>query len=103
VAKEALVNAFHHSKASEIKVEISFKPPRLTLDIVDNGRSIDSDILRGSRPTGHWGLAGMQERADSLGAALKITARPGGGTHVKVVVPGSMAFRHEQRASLSFC
>jgi signal transduction histidine kinase len=99
VAKEALVNAFRHSKASEIKVEISFEPTRLTLDIADNGRSIDSDILSGSRPTGHWGLAGMQERADSLGAALKITARPGGGTHVKIVVPGSMAFRYEQRAS----
>jgi hypothetical protein len=42
----------------------------------------------------------MQERADRLGAALKIAVRPGVGTHLRLVIPGSMAFRHEQRASL---
>jgi signal transduction histidine kinase len=100
IAKEALVNAFRHSKASEIKAEIGFEPARLTLDIFDNGEGLDSDILSGSKPTGHWGLSGMQERADNLGATLKIAARPGGGTHLRLVVPGSMAFRHEQGGSL---
>jgi len=97
IAKEALINAFRHSKASEIKVEISFAPMRLTLDIIDNGRGIDPDVLSGSKSTGHWGLAGMQERADSLGAALKIAVQPEGGTHLRLVIPGFMAFRHEQK------
>jgi nitrate/nitrite-specific signal transduction histidine kinase len=72
----------------------------LTLDIIDNGRGIDPDILSESKPTGHWGLAGMGERADSLGATLKFGAQPGGGTHVKLVIPGAVAFRHEQNASM---
>jgi signal transduction histidine kinase len=46
-AKEALVNAFRHSKASQIRAEIYFEPTRLTLDIVDNGWGIDPDILCG--------------------------------------------------------
>ena len=99
IAKEALVNAFRHSKASEIKVVIGFEQTRLTLDIEDNGTGIDPDILSGNKPTGHWGLAGMTERADSLGATLKITAQPAGGTHIKLSVPASTAFRHEQRLS----
>jgi signal transduction histidine kinase len=101
IAKEALINAFRHSKASEIKVEISFAPMRLMLDIIDNGRGIDPDVLSGSKPTGHWGLAGMQERADSLGATLKIAVQPEGGTHLRLVIPGFMAFRHEQKRRCS--
>jgi len=99
IAKEALVNAFRHSRASVIRAEICFEPTRLTLDIVDNGRGIDPDILSGSKPADHWGLAGMRERADNLGASLKITIRPGGGTLVSLVVSGSMAFRQKQKVS----
>jgi len=99
IAKEALVNAFRHSKASEIRAEICFETTRLTLDIFDNGRGIDPDILSGSKPADHWGLAGMQERADNLGAALKITIPPGGGTRVSLVISGSMAFRQKPKAS----
>jgi signal transduction histidine kinase len=100
IAKEALVNAFLHSKAAMIKVEIRFEPMRLTLDITDNGIGIHPDILSGVKPTGHWGLAGMQERADRLRAALKIADCPGGGAHLKLVIPGPMAFRHEPSTTL---
>ena len=52
-------NAFRHSKASQIRVEISFEPTKLSLDISDNGAGIDPDILNGRRRADHCGLAGM--------------------------------------------
>jgi signal transduction histidine kinase len=99
IAKEAVVNAFRHSKASEIRVEISFHPTKLSLDISDNGTGIDSEILTGQRRTGHWGLAGMQERANNLGADLKFIVPAGGGAQIRLTVPADLAYRYEHQAS----
>lgn len=99
IAKEAIVNAFRHSKASEIRVEISFQPTKLSLDISDNGTGIDSEILTGQRRTGHWGLAGMQERADNLGADLKFMAPAGSGAQIRLSVPAAVAYRYDHQAS----
>jgi signal transduction histidine kinase/ligand-binding sensor domain-containing protein len=97
IAKEAIVNAFRHSKASEIRVDIYFDLAKLSLDITDNGRGIDPDILNGKRRVDHWGLAGMYERADNLGAELKFASPSGGGTQVKLTIPAAVAFRREQK------
>jgi signal transduction histidine kinase/ligand-binding sensor domain-containing protein len=99
IAKEAVVNAFRHSKASEIRVEISFQRAKLSLDISDNGTGIDSEILTGQRRTGHWGLAGMQERANNLGADLKFIVPAGGGAQIRLTVPADLAYRYEHQAS----
>jgi len=98
IAKEALVNAFRHSKASEIRADISFEAARFTLNIADNGKGIDLEILTGKRHSNHWGLAGMHERADNLGAELTCAVRAEGGTNVKLTVPANVAYRNEQRA-----
>ncbi|MBB5057434.1 signal transduction histidine kinase/ligand-binding sensor domain-containing protein [Granulicella aggregans] len=94
VSKEALVNAFRHSRASAIRADLYFEPHRLQIEVTDNGIGIDPGILSGGRREDHWGLAGMQERADNLGAELKLGVPPGGGTRVQLVVPGAMAYRH---------
>ena len=36
----------------------------------------------------HWGLLGMRERAESIGAQLRIWSRPKAGTEVEISVPG---------------
>jgi signal transduction histidine kinase len=94
ISKEALVNAFRHSKATLIKADLHFEPHRLQIAVTDNGVGLAPDILNGGRRADHWGLAGMQERADNLGAELNLSTLPEGGTRVKLIVPGAMAYRH---------
>jgi hypothetical protein len=48
-------------------------------------------VLRLGRD-GHWGLSGMRERAERIGARLKVRSRPTSGTEVELVVPGHVAY-----------
>jgi len=41
---------------------------------------------------GHWGLSGMRERAEKIGARFKLMSRPGIGTEVELRVPDHAAF-----------
>jgi signal transduction histidine kinase len=41
---------------------------------------------------GHWGLTGMRERAERVGARFKVWSRAAAGTEVEVSVPNSIAF-----------
>lgn len=56
--------------------------------------SIENDGLRPSQPIdarpGHWGVRNMQEYADAIGATIRWTAPPEGGTRVTVVVPATV-------------
>jgi signal transduction histidine kinase len=97
IAKEALLNAFRHSAASSIQVELSFSAVALIVAVRDNGKGIDLNRLNGKNRSGHWGLVGMQERAANLGADLKISNPPGGGIEVKLQVPGALAYRREEK------
>jgi len=42
---------------------------------------------------GHWGLSGMRERAQRIGAAFKVWSRAGAGTEVELTVPNQVAFQ----------
>ena len=50
---------------------------------------------------GHWGLSGMRERAERIGARLKVWSRAGAGTEIELVVPGHVAFQPIVGASAS--
>src|SRR6267143_2157273 len=92
IGREALVNAFQHSGATRIEVEVEFAPKGLRVTMRDDGRGIDPQLLESGRE-GHWGLAGMRERAKNIGARLKVWSRALGGTEVELSVPSSIAFR----------
>jgi signal transduction histidine kinase len=94
IGREALVNAFRHSGAAEIEVEIEFAARALRVLVRDNGRGIDPEVLEAGRD-GHWGLSGMRERADRMGARLKVWSRAGAGTEVELSVPGEIAFQRK--------
>ena len=49
-------------------------------------------LLRSGR-TGHWGLSGMRERAEAIGARLNVRSRASAGTEVDLSVPGRTAFQ----------
>src|SRR5579872_5841322 len=66
IGREVLVNAFCHSGAKRIELELEYSDSELYVRIRDNGRGIDPRVLKKGRD-GHWGLAGMQERATRIG------------------------------------
>lgn len=92
IGREALANAFRHSGASKIEVELEYSASRLRILIRDNGCGIEPKVLRSGRD-GHWGLSGMRERADRIGAKLRLWSRTDAGTEVDLSVPGHIAFR----------
>ncbi len=92
IGHEALVNAFRHSGARSIEVELHYATDQLRILVCDDGCGIDSQVLRAGRE-GHWGLSGMRERAERIGAKLKVLTRPAGGTEVELSVPNDVAFR----------
>lgn len=92
IGHEALVNAFRHSNANSIEVEVEYLDRRLRLLVSDDGDGIDAAVLRSGRE-GHWGLSGMRERAEKIGAELKVRSRAAAGTEVELSVPGHVAFK----------
>jgi signal transduction histidine kinase len=86
IGREALVNALHHSEATNIEAEVEYSPRRVRVVVRDNGRGIDPKTVRSGRPA-HWGLPGMRERAEAIGAKLRIWSRPGAGTEVEISAP----------------
>jgi len=91
IGREAVVNAFRHSRATRIEVELEYAAKHLRLLVRDNGCGIDPQVLRSGRE-GHWGLSGMRERAEEIGARLKVWSRDGAGTEVELSVPSQIAF-----------
>jgi signal transduction histidine kinase len=91
IGREAVVNAFRHSGAKRIEVELEYAPSRLRVLVRDDGRGIDDDVLRLGRD-GHWGLSGMRERAERIGARLRVWSRDEAGTEVEMSIPGNIAF-----------
>jgi signal transduction histidine kinase len=86
IGQEALVNALHHSDATNIEAEVEYIGQRVRVVVRDNGRGIDPRLMQTGRAA-HWGLAGMRERAEAIGARLRIWSRPGAGTEVEIFAP----------------
>jgi signal transduction histidine kinase len=97
IAREALRNAFLHAQAGKIEAEITYEARLLRLRIRDDGKGIDPKLLEAGRD-GHWGLRGMRERAEQIGARLEIWSEGGAGTEVDLRVPGSIAYGAEGSA-----
>ncbi|MEN3333756.1 MAG: hypothetical protein V7641_3121 [Blastocatellia bacterium] len=91
IGREALVNAFRHARASRIEVVIEYGSKQLRILVRDNGCGIDPQVLRSGRE-GHWGISGMRERAEEIGARLKVWSSAGVGTEVELSIPGDIAF-----------
>lgn len=90
IGREAIVNAYRHSRAEDIEAAIEYRPAELRIAVRDNGCGIDNDKL--NRLQARWGILGMRERAEKIGANLRIMSRIALGTEVELCVPGRLAF-----------
>ena len=100
IGKEALGNAFWHSEAHSIEAELNYERSELRIRIRDDGKGIDSTILRQGHRDGHFGLPGMRERAKKVGAHLDVWSRPGAGTEIELRIAGSIAYVSDATRSL---
>ena len=91
IGREALVNAFRHSGAKHIAVELEYGVKLLRVVVRDDGCGVEPQVLEMGRD-GHWGLSGMRERAERIGAKFKVRSRAGSGTEVDLRVPSDVAF-----------
>jgi len=91
IGREAVINAYRHSHASSIEVELEYAAHQLRVLVRDNGRGIDPQVVQSGRD-GHWGLSGMRERAERVGAKLKVWSHSEQGTEVELRVPSEIAF-----------
>ncbi|AWI53733.1 hypothetical protein DEH84_10015 [Aquabacterium olei] len=82
IAREAVVNALQHARASSIQIALSGREGLLCLRVTDNGCGLPPDMAMG-RP-GHLGLVGMRERALAIHGTLAVVPRPEGGTLVEL-------------------
>ena len=99
IGREAIFNAYRHARANHIETEIEYRPTELRISVRDNGCGIDPQMLERQ---GHWGLHGMRERAERIGARLRILSKVAMGTEVELCLPSRVAFEHgETRAAAS--
>lgn len=80
IAQEAITNARRHSGAQNIWLTCRVAPPVAELSVADDGRGIRN------RRRDAFGLHVMQERAERIGAELRIEKREGGGTSLSVLL-----------------
>lgn len=91
IAREAMTNAFQHSGAPNIEVEVTYQPDHLRVSVRDDGQGIEPRLLSTGK-AGHWGLSGMRERAEKIGGRVRILSQRAAGTEVELTVPGRLAY-----------
>ena len=97
ISREAMINAFRHSQANSIELDIRFAPRLLRLRLRDDGIGMDPKILASGGRDGHWGIPGMQERARAIQGHLEIWSETARGTEIELQVPASIAYSEFRR------
>ncbi len=85
IAQEALTNTLKHAQAANAHIQLTFAPDQVTLRVKDDGAGFVqptrvSDLVA----AGHYGLMGIHERAQLVGAKLVIRSQPGQGAQIEV-------------------
>ena len=82
IAKEAVMNAERHAKASTLTITWQCDGKHAELTVADDGIGFDRRRARDDS----YGMVGMRERATTIGATLEIRSARGAGTTVRVVL-----------------
>ena len=97
IAREAIYNAFRHSKAKGIEVELIYGKREMQLRVRDNGQGFEPMVLQASPGHEHLGLQNMRKRAEKLGAGFNLWSRLGSGTELEVILAAQRAYSTTQR------
>jgi signal transduction histidine kinase len=92
IGREAVINAFRHAHAKRVEMELEYSSKQLRVMVRDDGCGIAPTVLQTGRE-GHWGLSGMRERADRIGAQFHVMSSASAGTEIELSIPGSVAFQ----------
>ena len=92
IAREAVRNAIQHAKCRRVRVTVEYRTNSIVLAVADDGCGIAPTLLRADRSGGHYGILGMQERAQQLGATFTLGPNGTTGAKVSVLVPAVIAF-----------
>lgn len=88
IVGEALRNVSQHAHAQHSKLSLRYEPTEVVVTIEDDGNGFDADEMMNSvEATGHFGMLGMRERAESAGGALGVRSEPGRGTIIRASIP----------------
>jgi len=86
MVQEAVLNAVRHWQSTFIKLEIEYRPKQLRLRVQDNGSGVDFKDIQSER-SARLRLMGLWERADAIGAQLRVWSRERSGMLVEMSVP----------------
>ncbi len=82
IGQQALINSMRHAGAARITIQLHYRPDRVQLRVQDDGTGFDPQLQ-----TVGFGLTGMRERAQRIGAELTVRSQPGSGTEVLLTLP----------------
>lgn len=99
IGREALINAARHANADRVELILDYRADGLTLLVRDDGCGMPSALSSEGRP-GHYGIAGMGERARAMGAQYTLLSAPGKGTSVYLAIPAERAYAGQRSAAL---
>lgn len=83
IVQEALTNVLKHASASRLLVRLQHMAGKTRLVVHDNGIGFDPTTARWN---GHFGLAGIEERAAMIGGSVTVKSQPGSGTTVELIL-----------------
>jgi signal transduction histidine kinase len=88
IVREALENVERHAGATRVQVLLRDLAPDVVLSVVDDGVGIGGEgDARSLQTNGHYGLIGMAERGERIGATVQVAGQRGAGTTVTVRLP----------------
>jgi len=88
VFQEGLNNVIRHADASRVWLRYEVDQDSFTLILQDNGLGfvVPNDFAE-LMSAGHYGLAGMKERVETVGGEFFVTSQPGEGTMIRIHGP----------------
>jgi signal transduction histidine kinase len=87
IGQEALSNVVRHAQAVHAYLTVSYTEDSVTLKISDDGVGFEvPESPAEFAPSGHFGLLGIHERTEMIGAKLEILSRPSEGSQITVTV-----------------
>jgi signal transduction histidine kinase len=90
ITQESLNNVAKHAKAGQVKVTVEQQEGTVRLRVRDDGVGFDAGNTAQLLREGHYGLAGMRERASLVGGTFEVGSIPGHGTTIEVRLPAEL-------------